>query len=217
MTKYFRVSIRPVAALAALCVALSGCGGAASPAGGGTSGDTGGTTGGTSAFTAFMSSSKLLIGAQMDDTTAAAAPFDARYLYLAGTPAPQAACMRSCTAAPSCGGWWGCWQDPAQSPGQYASWHLQRAASATWQGNARPQVAVFTYYLWLGASGGAEGGNEITAMNDAAVLARYLDDWRFLLQRIGTQRAMLHVEPDLWGFLRSSGDPHAVAATAPRA
>jgi hypothetical protein len=90
---------------------------------------------------------------------------------------------------------------------------VQRGAAATWQGSARPQIPVFTYYLWLGASGGIEGSNEVAAMNDAVKLGRYLDDWRFLLQRIGNQRAMLHIEPDLWGFLRSTnGDPHAVPA-----
>lgn len=225
--------------LAALCLGLSACGGGssstasdaggaaasssggsgasaeggASSGGGGATGSGGSSGASGSTFTRFMGASQVLIGAQMADATAAAAPFDARYLYLAGGPAPVAACMQSCTAASSCGGWWGCWQDTTQPPGQYASWHIQRAASATWQGSARPQVPVFTYYQFLSASGGAEGSHEVAAMNDATVVARYLDDWRFLLQRIGSQRAMLHVEPDLWGFLRSSaGDPHAVPA-----
>mgnify|MGYP006185517733 CR=1 FL=1 len=28
----------------------------------------------------------------------------------------------------------------SQPPGQYASWHVQRSAQATWQGSARPQL-----------------------------------------------------------------------------
>lgn len=223
MNRHFRLA---TAALFVLLAGLSACGGGASSSGTtpptdnttpptDNSTNTGGTPPGNSGttFASFIGSNKLMIGAQMDDSTATAAPFDARYVYLAGGPAPAAACMSSCTASSACGNWWGCWQDPAQPPGQYASWHMQRAASATWQDNAHPQVPVFTYYLLLSASGGSEGANEVTAMNNASTLGRYLDDWRFLLQRIGNTRAMLHVEPDLWGFLRSvNSDPHAVPA-----
>lgn len=38
-----------------------------------------------------------------------------------------------------------------------------------------------------------------------------LDDWRFLLQKIGDLAVMLPVEPDLWGFVKSvNSDPRAV-------
>lgn len=215
MSITFPDGMRRGALAALLGIALTACGGSGSEPGGGDpgGGGGGGGGGGSGPFSTFMGGTQLLIGAQMADATAAAAPFDARYVYLAGAPAPEAACMRSCTAAASCGQWWGCWQDPARPPGEYAAWHIQRSAAASWQGASRPQVPVFTYYLWLGASGGTEGGREVSALNDAQVLRRYLDDWRFLLQRIGGQRVMLHIEPDLWGFVRASAaDPHTVPA-----
>lgn len=149
----------------------------------------------------------------MADATAAAAPFDVRYLYLAGGIAPAPACMSSCNAAASCGNWWGCWQDWSKAPGLYATDFIAKGAGATWQGAARPQTPMFTYYEILHSSGVAEGGAEVSALNDAAFLARYFDDWRFLLQKIGNAPVMLHIEPDFWGYVRSvNGDPHALPA-----
>jgi hypothetical protein len=158
-----------------------------------------------------MGRDKLLIGAQMEDTTAASAPFYARYVYLAGNPIPEAACLKACPD--SCAAWWGCWQDRSQPPGQYVKYHIRQNANATWQNASRPRLPVFTYYTFLSGSGGVEGTQEVAAMNDAAILGRYLEDWRFLLQTIGGERVMLHVEPDLWGFVRgANSDPRAVPA-----
>src|SRR5947207_2990495 len=60
----------------------------------------------------------LLVGADMDDSIAAMAPFDVRYLYLAGglpdgdgTCASCGSCVAggtSCSSAAGCD-WWGCW------------------------------------------------------------------------------------------------------------
>src|SRR5438046_2757375 len=50
-------------------------------------------------------------------------------------------------------------------------------------------------------------------MANTSVLKRYLDDWRFTLQSIGSGRALVQIEPDLWGFVRSvNANPHAVPA-----
>ncbi len=39
-------------------------------------------------------------------------------------------------------------------------------------------------------------------------MARYFADWRFLLQQIGMTRALLHIEPDFWGYAEQhAGDP----------
>jgi len=164
-------------------------------------------------LTSFMGIDKVMIGAQMSDTTASSAPFDARYLYLAGGAASDSSCMTSCKASSSCGAWWGCWQWDELPPGVYPSNHIQNAASATWQGAAHPQIPVFTYYLWLNTSKNGEGSAEVTAMNDSTILTRYLNDWRFLLQKIGNERAILHIEPDLWGYVRAvNSNPHAIPA-----
>lgn len=159
----------------------------------------------------FMGSSSLLVGASMNDDTASSAPFDARYLYLAGGVRQAGQCSASCDG--SCGSWWGCWQDPAQPPGRYVTDFFARSASATWQGRTRAQIPMITYYQILAAADFAEGGAEVDAINDAGRLARYLDDWRFLLQRIGNAQAMLHVEPDFWAYGRNmNGDPTRIPA-----
>lgn len=211
--------LTPLLTMTVLSVALtglSGCGGGSAPASGSVGGGSSSGNGGTGAssggvFASFMGRDKLLIGAQMEDATAASAPFDARYVYLAGNPAPDPACLKACPDA--CASWWGCWQDRSQPPGQYVKYHMQQNANATWQNAPRPRLPVFTYYTFLSGSGGVEGTREVAAMNDAAILGRYFDDWRFLLQTIGSERVMLHVEPDLWGFVRgANSDPRAVPA-----
>lgn len=171
------------------------------------------SSGGTSLCTAasFMGQNLLLVGAQMEDTTASAAPFDVRYRYLAGGIRPAGTCSSSCSS--SCSNWWGCWQDMSKAPGQYVLSHIQNSAGMTWQGNARAQIPAITYYELLQSSKLAEGTAEVAAINDAAFLTRYLDDWRFLLQTIGNNKAMLHIEPDFWGYVRQlNTDPHKVPA-----
>jgi hypothetical protein len=157
-----------------------------------------------------MGSDIVRIGASMEDETASAAPFDVRYLYIAGV-VPEVGECGSCSDA--CGDWWGCWQDWSQPPGQYLTYFLDAAESATWQGSSRPQIPYITYYTELQASGLDEGEPQVAALNDTSFLTRYLNDWRFLLETIGSRRAMLHIEPDLWGYVRFvNSDPHQVPA-----
>jgi len=158
-----------------------------------------------------MGKTSLLIGAQMEDSTATAAPYDVRYRYLAGGIRAANSCTSSCVG--SCGQWWGCWQDTNKAPGQYVLSHLSTTAAATWNGVSRPQIAAITYYELLTSSGTSEGATEVAAINDATFLKRYFDDWRFLLQTIGSQQAMLHIEPDFWGFVRQvNSNPASVPA-----
>jgi hypothetical protein len=196
---------------------FAACGGGGSSSSGSSSSSSGSSSSGSSSgasascTTTFLGSSKLMIGAQMEDATAAAAPFDVRYLYLAGGIRAAGTCTTTCSS--SCASWWGCWQESGVAPGLYATRHMQRAASATWQGASRPQIPMFTYYEILHASGAGEGAPEVSALNNAAFLARYLDDWRFLLQKIGSTKAMLHIEPDFWGYVRQvNANPHNIPA-----
>ena len=171
---------------------------------------------------AGLSRSHLLVGLSGDDAAAAAAPYDLRYQYLAGPlpdgAGPCASCASGCSAGgQSCAnaaggcGWWGCWQWDQVPPGQFV---VDFVAAA----KARGQVPMVTYYLVLQASGVAEGTPEVTqAATDAVFMARYLADWRFLLQRIGSESVLLHVEPDFWGYaqhasLDAGRDPSAVPA-----
>ena len=200
---------------------IAGKGG--SPASGGTIGSGGTTTNpGACIGSGFLSSlgkNSVLIGATMEDATAAQAPFDGRYLYLSGGlfdgTAPCSSCATGCTTGgSSCsnsgGGcaWWGCWQYDQDPPGQYVLNFIGVNEKAS-----PKQIPMFTYYQELQASGLNEGTAQVAALNDAAFLARYLADWRFVLQKIGTHVAFLHIEPDFWGYVEQlNPDPHKVPA-----
>jgi hypothetical protein len=182
------------------------------------------TDGGSAAAPACMSSTLLsqlgktvlLVGADMTSAIAETAPFDVRSMYLAGGLADGSAvcstCLSGCTAAGvSCAaasgcGWWGCWQDPAIAPGQYARDFFSSAST-------RRQLPMITYYELLHTSHVAEGPAEVVALADVALMTRYFNDWRFLLQQLGPRQALLHIEPDLWGYAEQlHSDPHKLAA-----
>jgi hypothetical protein len=204
-------------------------GGSTSPGGQTTGGSgNGGTTSSAGAcigsdFLSSLGKTSVLIGASMTDATAALAPFDGRYLYLSGGlfdgASPCVSCASGCTSGgTSCSntagcGWWGCWQYDQDPPGQYAVSFIGTNEKATWQGTVAKQIPMFTYYEELQASGLAEGTAQVAALSDAVFLSRYLADWRFTLQKIGTHVALLHVEPDFWGYVQqSNADPHAIPA-----
>lgn len=136
----------------------------------------------------------LLVGARTAEATASQAPFDFRYLYLAGglftSSEPCTSCSAQCSTA-----WWGCWQDPAQPPGKYVRDFVSRNAD-------RGQLSMITYYEQLHGSGAQEGTPQVQAMTDVTQMHRYFADWRFLLQQLAGTRAILHVEPDLWGYMQ---------------
>jgi hypothetical protein len=214
--------------------------------GGGTTGDEGGTTpkhdasmskpppgdasGGSCLGSSFLSAvgkDHLLVGGAMQAATAAMAPFDLQYVYISGGVAdgsgPCTSCMTGCTAGgttcassgPGCA-WWGCWQYDVPPPGDYVRTFASTLAMAT-----PPQIPMITYYQLLQSSGVTEGAPEVnSAANDAAFMARYFADWRFLLKQIGGGVALLHVEPDFWGYAEQISEdatslPAAVASANP--
>lgn len=72
---------------------------------------------------------------------------------------------------------------------------------------------MLTYYVLLQASGVAEGAPEVAVANDVAFMRRYYADWRFLLRQVGQSAALLHIEPDFWGYAqRVNSNPHALPA-----
>ena len=183
--------------------------------------DTGTVTSGCSgeAFLASLGKDRLLVGAMMDDSTASGAgrAFDLSYLYIAGGLFDSNDACTSCTSSCTSGGttcagagcaWWGCWQDVSRAPGDY----LRGFASAV---AARNQIPFITYYQQFLSSNRAEGEQQLEALDDVDILRRYLADWRFLLQQIGAAPALLHIEPDLWGYLQffsANKDPRSVPA-----
>ena len=225
----------PVAAALALSAALAGCtlgarggtdagpssnsdSGAPSAVDGGgplPSGDAGGCLG--SALLASLGKDHLLVGFSDDDAVEKSAPWDVHYKYLSGGipdgAGPCGSCLTGCSSAGSacdnahgCG-WWGCWQWDQDPPGKYVSGFAQTAA-----GNHI--LPMITYYEILQSSGVQEGAPEVTvAASDLAFMRRYLADWRFVLQSLGNSAALLHVEPDFWGYCEQANeDPHAQPA-----
>jgi hypothetical protein len=184
---------------------------------GGAGGSAGAACIGSSMLSA-LGKNHLLVGVSTSDATAAQAPFDLRYIYLSGglfdAPTPCSACGSSCVAAgkacTSGCAWWGCYDSP---PGDYASSFIQTCLA-----DSPAQIPMFTYYEILQTaeatfSGFQEGASEVTqAATSTALMTRYYADWRFLLQAIGQHQALLHIEPDFWGYARQAGAATATAA-----
>jgi hypothetical protein len=162
-----------------------------------------------------MGNSTVLIGGSMSDTSATAAPFDVRYAYVHSQPAPSSAYYSASLCQAAWTNWWGCWSGNTTAPGAYVTWSDAHAAQATYQGSPRPQRFFWTWYSLrdLGDLAGAgDGPGEVVAINRADLLTRYMNDYRFFLQKIGNSHDMIDLEPDFWGYVRSLGDPHQVAA-----
>jgi hypothetical protein len=162
-----------------------------------------------SSLLAALGKDRLIIGLTGSSAAAASAPFDLQYIYLSGGlftgTTPCTACGTSCSKA-----WWGCYDSP---PGAYATDFISSAKSAS-----PAQIPMFTYYEILQTAqatitGFVEGTAEATqAATDVGIMTRYYNDWRFLLQTIGSTKVMLHIEPDFWGYVRQAGDPTTLAA-----
>jgi hypothetical protein len=88
-------------------------------------------------------------------------------------------------------------------------------ADATYKGKPRPQKMLWTWYSLrdLGdAAGEGDGPGEVKAINRRDLLTRYLNDYRFFLQKIGKSHDAIDLEPDFWGFARTLGNLHQVPA-----
>ncbi|MGW7816893.1 RICIN domain-containing protein [Streptomyces puniciscabiei] len=163
----------------------------------------------------FMGSSTVFIGGSMSDASADAAPFDVRYAYVHSRPAPSSDYYSAARCQDAWSGWWGCWTGSTTAPGTYVTYRDAQAAHATYKGSPRPQRFLWTWYSLrdLGdLAGEGDGPGEVKAINRVDLLTRYLNDYRFFLQKIGTSHDMIDLEPDFWGYVRSLGDPHQVPA-----
>lgn len=163
----------------------------------------------------FMGSSTVLIGGSMEDASARAAPFDMRYAYVHSQPAASSSWYSASRCRDAWTGWWGCWTGRTTAPGTYVTYRDAQAAQATYQGRPRPQKFFWTWYSLrdLGdAAGQGDGPSEVVAINRLDLLTRYLNDYRFFLQKIGNSHDAIDLEPDFWGFARSLGNLHQVPA-----
>jgi hypothetical protein len=130
----------------------------------------------------------LQIGVADDPGGAAAlrrvAPFGFRYQYLAG--------------GVNTGSGWSTW-NPS---GTFASMYV----ADSW---AHRELPVLTYYMLLQSKpgGGDEAHADLANLRNDATMAAYWDDVRLLFQRVkGAKPVVVHVEPDLWGYLEQAGE-----------
>ena len=123
----------------------------------------------------------------------ASAPFAFRYQYLAG--------------GVNTGQSWSTWDSGARFPTYYI------------QDSARSGIVpVFSYYQIRPSSPGDSSGEadgDLANLRNAATMNAYYADLKLFFQRAGAESSVvvLHVEPDLWGYIQQRyGDD---AATAP--
>ena len=112
----------------------------------------------------------------------ASAPFGFRYQYLAG----------GVNTAQG----WATWN----SGGSFASMYVQDSWS-------HGTIPVLTYYMLLQSNprGGDEAQVDLSHLRDPQLMQAYWDDVRLLFQKVhGTKPVVVHVEPDLWGYLEQA-------------
>jgi hypothetical protein len=123
----------------------------------------------------------------------ASADFQFRYQYLAG--------------GANTGDGWATWN----TDGQFVSWYIQDSAD-------HGMTPVFPYYMLLQSSpssGADEKARDLSNLANPSTMASMYADLRLFFQRAaGSTKVVLHVEPDLWGYIEqaSTGDD---AATVP--
>ena len=117
----------------------------------------------------------------------ASADFAFRYQYLAG--------------GVNTGNGWSTWN----TNGQFVTWYIEDSAD-------HGMTPVFPYYMLLQSnpsSGGDEKARDLSNLANASTMAALYADLRLFFQRAaGSTTVVLHVEPDLWGYIEqaSSGD-----------
>ena len=122
----------------------------------------------------------------------ASAPFGFRYQYLAG--------------GVNTGHGWSTWNPN----GTFASMYVQDS----W---AHHVIPVLSYYMLLQStpSAGGEAQTDLAHLSDPNVMSAYWNDVRLLFQRVrGTKPVVVHVEPDLWGYLEQANDVALASAFA---
>jgi len=126
----------------------------------------------------------------------ASAPFGMRYQYLAG--------------GVNTGSGWAAWNPD----GAFVTWYVEDSV-------AHGLLPVFPYYMLLQSSpatGSGEAAKDLSNLRNPATMAAYWADVRLFFQRAAQgasgHPAVLHVEPDLWGYIEQAANGTA-AGTVP--
>jgi hypothetical protein len=129
-------------------------------------------------------------------TMKSTAPFAFRYQYLAGGANTNSG--------------WSTWN----TNGDFAKFYIQDSM-------ANGIIPVFTYYMMLQSSpstGSSEGARDSSNIQNTSTMTAYYNDLKLFFQKAAlfpSQPVVLHVEPDLWGYLEqlaTNNDASTVAA-----
>jgi hypothetical protein len=124
-----------------------------------------------------------------------AAPFKYRYQYLAG--------------GVNTGSGWSTWNEH----GTFVTRYIAESARAH-------TTPVFTYYMIRQSLPGRDNGDDakavISNLRNASTMKAYWADLRLFFKRAGAthRRVLLHVEPDMWGYLEQAGHTKLARAFA---
>jgi hypothetical protein len=129
--------------------------------------------------------------------TSSGVPWRYRYQYLAGGVNTQNP--------------WQNWNSPT---GAFAANYMNASA-------ADGYVPVFTYYEMLQSNpsvGSSESDRDFSNLNNATTMKAYFANFKLLMQLAGSfgQTVVVHVEPDLWGYLQqraAGGDASTITAS----
>ena len=123
---------------------------------------------------------------------------DMRYQYLAG--------------GVNTGHGWATWNPN----GSFVSMYVRESLAAD-------TIPVFTYYQLLQSSpsvGSSEQARDLSNLRNPATMQAYWADYELLLRRVnaaaGARLAIIHVEPDLWGYLEQAHATRLARAFAQR-
>jgi hypothetical protein len=124
------------------------------------------------------------------------APLDVRYQYLAG--------------GVNTGHGWSTWNPDGTFASMYANESI-----------ANHLIPVLTYYQMLQSfpsAGTSELTRDLSNVRNGATMRSYWNDYKLLLRRVasaaGTNTAVIHIEPDLWGYLEQANATRLAAGFA---
>jgi hypothetical protein len=163
----------------------------------------GSSTSAAPAAPAPLPASRLEFGlSNLDATwmTSSGVPWRYRYQYLAG--------------GVNTSGNWLTWQDPALPPGQFALDFMNNSTTAP-----ANYIPVFTYYELLQSNpstGSSELDRDYSNLNNATTMSAYYANFKVLMQKAGAygRQVVVHVEPDLWGYMQQKAAGGSAAAVA---
>ncbi|MEO8539777.1 MAG: hypothetical protein ABI577_08560 [bacterium] len=118
------------------------------------------------------------------------APYGFRYQYLAG--------------GVNTGSGWATWN----ANGQFATYYIQESVAAS-------IVPVFTYYqIRQSAPGNGMGETDgvVANLQNTATMTSFYNDLKLFYERAGAfpnNKVVLHVEPDMWGYIQQRGGDNA--------